>query len=75
MNVKRLPLSNNLAVASKSVEAKASGRNNMSEDAAVIINCLGKKICTTSTSRSRTFREKKAKPVSANESEVCRTAG
>ena len=43
MNVKRLPLSNNLAVASKSVEAKASEENSMSEDTAVIINCLGKK--------------------------------
>ena len=43
MNVKRLPLSNNLAVASKPVEAKASEENSMSEDAAVIINCLGKK--------------------------------
>ena len=43
MNVKRLPLSNNLAVASKSVEAKASEENSMPEDAAVIINCLGKK--------------------------------
>ena len=43
MNVKRLPLSNNLAVASKSFEAKASEENSMSEDAAVIINCLGKK--------------------------------